>query len=268
MKKIFYLLFAVLLVSSLAGCSDDDDTQPLALETYEVSVNFGETKYVAVTNWVGDKAAITVATDNDRLVDVDMVDAKEGEEPAGNSVYVRILGIGDGQASVIVKDEKGNQAIVTVKASDPLAGFKDDDTVQLLLDDDVYKINLREGDSNGGEYLFGRLDNTVIFRWDGTDGKSASIVYTDESANQDFSFGVKTDAVLTLVNPAADIPQEVINLPWLRVISSRGTLGEPGADGISPFIPNKAWILFRLPARAGQEQGTMGYCVGAVTPIR
>lgn len=267
-KNFLHLLFIAMLIPFIASCSDDNDEPALTLESYNSEINFGETKYIAVTTWEGDRSKVTATVENERILYAEIVESKENEV-AGDILYVRLLGVGDGETSVIIKDEKGNQVVLQVKAIDELAGFKADDTARLLLDDDKYKINLRKGDTNGGQYTFGREGNIVTFKWENKENnKSATITYTEDAEDRDFSFDVHRDAVLTLVNPDAPAVEDrkvVLNLQLLKAIGISGKLKQPEEEGaVSEMIPETVWILFRLPPAEGEDKGTVGYCVGSL----
>ncbi len=262
------LLLSLFTVSFVSCNDDDDDKQPLKLESYQSEINFGETKHIAITDWEGDKSKITSIVEDEKLIFAEIVESKEDGVDEGFP-YLKILGTGNGESAVIVKDEKGNIATIKVKAIDELAGFKAENTVQLLLNDDTYNINLKEGDFYGGSYTFGRAGDIVTFKWiNEGNGKSASLTFTETSDQTDFSFAVHTDAVLTLINPDAEKEADkeiVIKLPYLKAIATQGILKQPEGEGVSEYITEKVWIIFRLPAKEGQEKGTMGFCIGAVT---
>lgn len=271
MKNLIYLFTVALFASFLIGCSDDDDNNSfLKLESYETEINFGQTKYIGILHWGGDKNKITAVAANEEILSVKLVGSKEMERSSltQNYLYIEILGTGDGETSVIVKDEEGNQATVKVKAHDEYAEFKKDETVRLILDDSKYKINLKEGDSNGGKYTFERQGDIVTFRWENEEnGKSATITYTETNPEFMFSWDIHTDGVLTLINPDAENESEkeiIIQLPYLKAISEQGKINVPSGLEMGQYIPEKVWILFRLPAKDGQEKGTLGYLVGKV----
>lgn len=272
MKNLTYLIIAALFASFLTNCSNDDDNNSLLqLESYETEINFGQTKYIGILHWGGDKNKITAIPADEQILSVRLVDSKEMERSSltQNYLYIEILGTGDGETSVIVKDDEGNQAIVKVKAHDEFAEFKKDETVRLMLDDSKYRINLKEGDSNGGKYTFGREGDIVTFRWENEEnGKSATITYTETDPDFMFSWDIHTDGILTLINPDAENESEkeiTIELPYLKAISDKGKINVAPESEIGQYVSEKTWILFRLPAKDGQEKGTLGYLVGAVT---
>jgi len=260
MKNIKYLSSILLLILLVAGCSDNGHS--LELRSYTAEVKFGEIKYIPVTDWEGDRSKIIAIPEDEDIASIDIVDYKEAGGKA-DIPYLRILGVGNGETSVTVEDEMGNKVVLKVKATYAYAAFTADKTVRLLLDDEKYKINLREGDSQGGEYSFGREGDVVTFKWINKEsGKSAVLTYTETSKDDLFSFDEHTDAVLTLIKPDAENEADryvVIRLPYLKVI----TMQEKNENPITGIVPGKVWILFRVPAREGQERGTLGYCVGS-----
>ena len=258
MKSTKTFIFTITLALLLASCEKNENT-PLSLETKSVELTFPTDKTVEIFGWAGDKAKVIAESQNQDIVQVALTDMKNGVT-FKDRLFLSLYGDANVETTVIVSDEKGNRAHLAVKSANPYYAFKEDETVRIELNDDNLKIDQRKGDAIGGTYTFGREADIATFKWQHEpSGKAVILSFTETCKDGLLTTGKKMDAVLKVINPQArNEADKNISIPLshLSVFSMKGTV-----DTTGKIHYHRAWILFRLPAKQGQDKGTLGYCV-------